>query len=314
MTNSNESSGTRWHALARYDCTFVVGALVTVALVAAAPAIVPLWSDVILASCAGVLLALLGLERLRARQQSRWLVDQIKSLASLEKLEVPADPSTAALGEALNDVIQRSREQARIVEMAPRPVPAGEALRLLGEADETPRSVAILALGLCEQDQSTMSPETMEQLRDIAGTVVAVADQRSALLQMQGSGTFALIFAAFSQEPAARSATAAYEAAVELAAAHPALRFGLSSGTGAPVTLPGAGYTVIGSPLEEAIRLHRLAVSWSEFRLLCPEPVALLLRPRAAGHRTPLQLTSPNAMALPVYSLEIVPEVIALKA
>jgi hypothetical protein len=154
----------------------------------------------------------------------------------------------------------------------------------------------------------------MEHLREIAGTVVALAERRSALLQMQGSGTFALIFAALSHEPAARSAKVAFDAAVELMAAHPSLYFGLSTGTGLSCTLPGAGYTVIGSPLEEAIRLHRMAASWHEYRLLCPEPVALLLRPRAAGHRTPLQLTAVNAPPLPVYSLGVEDEAIALGA
>jgi hypothetical protein len=71
---------------------------------------------------------------------------------------------------------------------------------------------------------------------------------------------------------------------------------------------------VIGSPLEEAIRLHRLAATWHEYRMLCPEPVALLLRTRVAGHRTPLQLTAPNAPAMPVYSLDLAPGVIALGA
>ncbi len=274
----------------------------------------PLWRDAILGSAAGIVLLLLGIERERGRRRIERLATQLRTIASLDKLEVPDEPSAAALDHALNEAIQRTREQAHVVQLSGQPMPSAEIRRLMTENEGATRSVAVLALGLRDQDQATVSPETMELLREIAGTVVALAERRSALLQMQGSGTFALIFAAFSQEPAARSAKAAFDAAVELMAAHPGLYFGLSTGTGLSCTLPGAGYTVIGSPLEEAIRLHRMAASWHEYRLLCPEPVALLLRPRAAGHRTPLQLTEPNAPPLPVYSLDIERESIALGA
>lgn len=292
----------------------MLGASAAAGIIGPAGLYLPLWRDAILGGAAGAMLLLLGLERTRARRRLQRLALQINAIASMEKLEVPDDPRSSAIDRAVNEAIQRVREQARIVQLSGQQVPTGEALRLINDEDGGPRSVAVLALGLGDQDQAAVSPETMEHLREIAGTVVEVAERRSALLQMQGSGTFALIFAAFSQEPAARSAKAAFDAAVELMAAHPRLHFGLSSGTGLSCTLPGAGYTVIGSPLEEAIRLHRLAASWNEYRLLCPEPVALLLRPRASGQRTPLQLTSADAPPLPVYSLEVVPEVIALGA
>lgn len=299
---------------AQVDWRFLVTTLVVALFVVPLLILFPAWNIPILTGLSVVMLMLLGIERARGRRRVVRLAAQLRSLTSLDKIEVPDNTSAGALDRALNEAIQRAREQAHVVKLAPQPIPSGEALQLLGDDEGTPRSVAVLALGLREQDQATVSPETMEHLREIAGTVVAVAERRSALLQMQGSSTFALIFAAFSQEPAARSARAALDAAAELFAAHPALHFGLSSGTGMPCTLPGAGYTVIGSPLEEAIRLHRLAATWNEYRLLCPEPVALLLRPHAAGNRTSLQLTSSIAPALPVYSLEVVPEAIALGA
>ena len=304
----------RWRGLAHLDWRFALGASTAAGIIAPASLYLPLWRDLIFGGAAGAMLLLLGLERTRARRRLARLALQINAIASLEKLEVPDDPSSSALDRALNDAIQRVREQARIVRLSGQQIPVGEALRMINDENAGPRSVAVLALGLGEQDHTVVSPETMEHLREIAGTVVEVAERRSALLQMQGSGTFALIFAAFSQEPAARSAKAAFDAAVELMAAHPRLHFGLSSGTGLSCTLPGAGYTVIGSPLEEAIRLHRLAASWTEYRLLCPEPVALLLRPRASGQRTPLQLTAADAPPLPVYSLEVAAEAIALGA
>lgn len=300
--------------MTRIDWRFLLGATTAAGVVGPASLLLPVWRELILGSTAGLMLVLLGLERARGRRRLERLADQLRAIPSLEKLEVPDEPSAAALDQALNEAIQRTREQARIVQLSGLPLPTGEKLRLMNEDDGAPRSVAVLALGLRDQDQAAVSPETMEHLREIAGTVVAVAERRSALLQMQGSGTFALIFAAFSQEPAARSAKVAFDAAVELMAAHPGLYFGLSTGTGLSCTLPGAGYTVIGSPLEEAIRLHRMAASWHEYRLLCPEPVALLLRPRAAGHRTPLQLTATDAPPLPVYSLSVEDEAIALGA
>jgi hypothetical protein len=288
------------------DWPFIGGVCAAITLIGPALVFVPAWRVMILGSTAGTILLLLGVERARARRRMQRLATQLKSVASLEKLEVPDDPSASALDRALNDAIQRSREQARILKFTPQAVPSSAALGMLADSEGTPRSVAVLALGLRDQEQPGASPEAMEQLREIAGTVVRVAEEHSALLQMQGSGTFALIFAAFFHEPAARSASAAYDAAVELITAHSALRCGISVGAGLPCTLPGAGYTVLGSPFEEAVRLHRLSASWDEFQVLCPEPVALLLRPRAAGQRTHLQLTAANAPTLPVYSLEIV--------
>jgi hypothetical protein len=305
---------TRWSLFGRADWLYFAGVTASASLVVPASLYLPVWRELILGTAASLALILLGLERARGRRRIGRLAAQLKSIATLEKLEVPDNTSDSALDRALNEVIQRMREQARIAQFFRQDRPNDPALRAMLEVDGAPRSIAVLALGLRDQDQANVSPATMEHLREIAGTVVALAERRSALLQMQGSSTFALIFAAFSQEPAARSAKAAYDAAVELMAAHPELHFGLSSGTGLSCTLPGTGYTVIGSPLEEAIRLHRLSAAWHEYRLLCPEPVALLLRPRATGHRTALQLTAPNAPALPVYSLDLAPEVIALGA
>ena len=299
----------RWLTILRTDWPLILGVATAAALVGSALVVAPEWRDVILGMVAIAFLILFGLERARARRRMTRLATQLSSVGTLDKLEVSADPSVAALDQALNAAIQRTREQARNTQTS------GELTSSLAEEpDEVPRSLAVLALGLRDYDQGSTSPENMAQLRKIADTVVNVAESRSALLQMQGSGTFALIFAAFSQEPAARSAKAALDAAAELSAAHPDLHFGLSSGTGLPCRLPGAGYTVIGAPFEEAIRLHRLSASWHEYRLLCPEPVALLLRPYATGARTPLQLTAPNAPPLPVYTLEFVPELIALGA
>jgi hypothetical protein len=298
-----------WLITLRSDWPLILGVVTAAALVGSALVVAPEWRDLILGIVAAAFLILFSLERLRARRRMAHLATQLSSVGTLDKLEVSADPSTAALDQALNAAIQRTREQARTVQTRREAAPIAEE-----EPDGIPRSVAVLALGLRDQDHNSASPETMARLRHIADTVVNVAERRSALLQMQGSGTFALIFAAFSQEPAARSAKAALDAAAELSAAHPDLHFGMSSGTGLPCRLPGAGYTVIGAPLEEAIRLHRFSTSWQEYRLLCPEPVALLLRPYVSGARTPLQLTAHNAPPLPVYTLELVPELIALGA
>jgi hypothetical protein len=300
--------------MALRDWPFLVGVVTAAALIGSILVVMPEWREVLLGLIAATFLVLLAVERARARRRMLLLAVQLQTVSSLEKLEVSHDPSLAVLDRAVNDVIQRSREQARVGDLNPQPRIDHETSLIRDEDSEAPRSVAVLALGLRDHDQAPVSPETMAQLRQIAGTVVGVAERRSALLQMQGSGTFALIFAAFSQEPAARSAKAALEAAVELAAIYPELHFGLSSGTGLSCRLPGAGYTVIGAPLEEAIRLHRLCASWHEYRMLCPEPVALLVRPHMASQRTPLQLTLANAPALPVYSLDIMPEVVALGA
>ncbi len=305
MRKQKNTTKNRFDAITASDWPFIGGVFAAIAVIGPTLVLMPAWRVMILGVAASTILLLLGVERARARRRMQRLANQLKSVASLEKLEVPDDPTASALDRALNDAIQRSREQQHILKFTPQAVPASAALGLLDDSEGQPRSIAVLALGLRDQEQPGASPEAMEQLRDIAGTVVRVAEDYSALLQMQGSGTFALIFAAFSQEPAARSARAAYDAAVELITTHAALRCGISVGAGLPCTLPGAGYTVLGSPFEEAIRLHRLSASWDEFQVLCPEPVALLLRPRAAGHRTHLQLTAASGPTLPVYALEV---------
>jgi len=293
---------------------FFLTTITAIALIGPALVWMPEWRDVILGSASVVVILLLGVERIRARRRMLRLAAQIEAVATLDKLEITDHPAGAALDQALNAAIQRTREQAHSLQIAPHPAPSSAALHFIDNEGDVPRSLAVLALGLREPASGNVSPLAMEQLREIAGTVVRVAEARAALLQMQGSGTFVLIFAAFSHEPAARSATAAFEAALELRTAHPDLRFGISAGSGLPCELPGAGYTVIGSPLEEAIRLHRLAARWHEFQVLCPEPVALLLRPRTTSHRTSLQLTSPTAPALPVYALDLETEALALQA
>lgn len=267
----------------------------------------PLWRDIILGSTIVGILGLLGFERARSRRRMLRLADQLKSVATLDKLEIADNPSMSVLDRALNDAIQRTREQARILQFVPLAAPSGPMLDQFASADGTPRNVAVLAFGLRDQGSTPILSETHEQLREIASTVVAVAERRAALVQMQGSGTFALVFAAFSQEPAGRGIGVAYATAKELIGIYPELRFGLSAGTGMPCTLPGAGYTVIGPPLEEAIRLYRLAASWHEFQVLCPEPVSLILRSNVSGQRTPLQLTSSSAPPLPVYALDVTP-------
>ena len=285
-----------------------------IAMISPALVLIPNWRELILGLIAGIILCLLGIERARSRRRMTRLAAQLKAVSSLEKLEVLDDPTAARLDQALNEAIQRVREQARMLQLAPQQVSSSEALRLLDTVDGVPRNVAVLALGLGDQEQTVASHAKLEQLRQLASMIVGVAERRSALLQMQGNGTFALIFAAFSQESAAQSTRAAFAAALELITAHPTLRFGLSAGMGLSCTLPGAGYTVIGAPLEEAIRLYRLAASWHEYWLLCPEPVALLLRPGVKGQRTHLKLTLAHAPPLPVYALELAPGAIALGA
>lgn len=308
------TTGKARSVFARSDWPLIGGASVAVALVVSTWLIAPNWSNPILGVVAVAFVVLLGVERARARRRVQRLATQLKSSASLEKLEVGDDPANAALAEALNAAIQRTREHAHLAQQLQQPGLGDAAAQLMREIEGAPRSIAVLALGVREQDHPLLASDRMAQLRHIASTVVAVAERHAALIQMQGSGTFALIFAAFAHEPVGRSAKVAYDAALELMAAHPSLHLGLSAGTGLPCQLPGAGYTVIGTPLEEALRLHRLALSWDEYRLLCPEPVALLLLPRINGQRTTLQLTAAHAPPLPVYALDTAPDRLALGA
>src|SRR5688572_20232742 len=98
----------RWVLLARPDWPFMFGIVTAVALVGSILAIMPQWRDTILGVVAATFLVLLGVERARARRRMHHLAIQLESVASLEKLEVSADPSIAVLDQALNNAIQRT--------------------------------------------------------------------------------------------------------------------------------------------------------------------------------------------------------------
>ena len=107
------------------------------------------------------------------------------------------------------------------------------------------------------------------------------------------------------------AATAA--SARALAASDPDVRFGLSCGQGRLWALPDIGPTIIGAPLEEAVRLYRMAAAWHEYRLLCAEPIALLAH-SFNSQRTPLELTYHTLPTLPIYAVELQSAAIAVSA
>ena len=80
--------GPLWSTIAPGDWRFVLGIVAATAVITPALILAPAWRDVILGSVTGVTLFLLGLELARARRRMVRLTAQLRSVASLDKLEV----------------------------------------------------------------------------------------------------------------------------------------------------------------------------------------------------------------------------------
>lgn len=239
-------------------------------------------------------------ERASTRRQLHVLAEQLNTTGPLAKLEVHSATGTHALGQALNRAIQRSRAEALDLPASAAPP--------LGARDA---DVAVLSLGVSRDGLSAAAYS--ERLSAVAQTVRRASADAGVELYVQADGTLLLIFGAHTEQPMRLSLHHALNVALTLSAHDPLIRFGLSCGNARVCVLPGIGTTYIGPPLEDALRLARMAVSWNEYQLLCAEPIALLAR-QFASHRTTLELTHAAAPTLPVYALALPTAPIALSA
>ncbi|MBV9790775.1 MAG: hypothetical protein JOZ51_21455 [Chloroflexi bacterium] len=267
--------------------------------VAAALALLFSWLSAIVLLLAAVAIVALVRERVTYRQTLQALAEQLDDLDTLAKLEVNTSKSAALIDQALNRAIQRSREQSRHALFSQ------PALHVIPPAvTDAPMTVAVLSIDLRRAESELYTSAYAEYLAAVADAAVQATRQTSALLQAQGDGTLLLIFGVLPDQPVALSLRQAQNTALTLASSFPELRFGLSCGSARLCPLPGVGQMMVGAPLEDAVRLSRMAASWHEYNLLCTEPTALLAR-MVPSHRTPLQFTHTAMPTLPVYALEL---------
>jgi hypothetical protein len=254
-------------------------------------------SVMLLASAA---LVALVYERSTTRRTLVALAEQLQTNGPLSKVEVEAS-SVEALGHALNQAIQRSRLQT-----VPPAIEQPSAL-----AETLP--VAVLSIGLRQGVHAAYTAAHTERLTEVALAARQASRPSDAILDAHGDGTLLLIFGSQYELPLALSMQRALDVALTLAARYPDLRFGLGCGQGRRCALPEIGPTIIGAPLEEAVRLYRMAASWQEYQLLCTEPVALMAR-SFHTQRTMLNLTYASKPTLPIHAISLDPAAVAMSA
>lgn len=257
----------------------------------------PVVSSVMLLASAA--LVALVYERVSTRRTLVALAEHLTA-GPLNKLEIEPGGSARVLGQALNQAIQRTRSAA--------PPPAQEPV-----VTAEPLPVAVLSIGLRQHGPATYSAAYGERLAEVALAARRASHATDALLDAYGDGTLLLIFGAQTTQALAASTRLALEVARVLASGYPDLRFGLGCGEGRLCALPGIGTTVIGAPIEDAVRLFRMAAAWHEYRLLCAEPIALLAQ-SFPSQRTPLQLTHATLPPLPIYALSLDTATVAMSA
>lgn len=268
-----------------------LGALIKVSV---APAVAVI---MLLAAAA---LAALVYERSTTRRTLVALAEQLKTNGPLHKVEVEAS-SAGMLGQALNQAIQRSRKETALLTVEP-PSAVAETL-----------PVVVLSIGLRQGVHPAYTAAHTERLTEVALAAREASQATDAVLDAHGDGTLLLIFGSQQLVPPVLSLQQALDVALALRAGYPDLRFGLGCGQGRSCTLPGLGTTIIGAPLEDAVRLYRMAAAWQEYHLLCVEPVALLAR-SCSSQRTMLQLTYASKPTLPIYAISLSPVSVAVSA
>ncbi len=238
------------------------------------------WRDPLLLVVTMCTAGLWAWEHWRAQQRIVRLAEQI----GRGKLEVDGDPALATLHQALNGLMQ----QRRITQTR--------------RSSVDPQMITALAISVHTMpDDPTLARLRVEEL---ANYLQSIVQRYGATVQIQGSDLFVLLFGLDHPTVPATSSAEAVRAARQIYAALPHVRFGLSCGLGSRWLSPW-GEQVLAPALEDARRLVRLAQAWSEYTLLCPEPLAHLLSQTNEVACTTLELTNPTSLSLRIYSLDL---------
>jgi hypothetical protein len=247
----------------------LVGAF-TLALVAAVALIA---TGQILAGALLALLAVLLWERMRFLNWMRRVTQRIEQRQMFEKVEVEAGV-WGELCRAINGLLHEQHALRHRASLQPHSLPQSALAALLGGAlpPSQHRDVAVIVIGLPMDDATADQIHNWRALQQLAR---AEAERYEALLLPCGLGV-QLVFGAFDDRPLAESVRLAATVARAIAdgyaaACHGLLAAGLASGDALTMHEPVAGFSVLGSVVEQALRLQQTAASSGEALLLCGE-------------------------------------------
>lgn len=289
------------HRVWRLHLTWMEGSLIVGAAILLVAALTQLSASPALASAtllAAVTIASLIAERISTRHTLETLADELSQGGPLRKQEIAVSGSTIALNQAINRVIQQQQRAEQEPESQP---------------FEHRQTVAVLAFGLRQDAQALYTAPYAQRLAQIATLAREISRTTGAVLRTQDDGTLLLIFSAAQQHSIRTMLRDARIAAHQLATCDADLRFGLSYGQITPCPIPDLETVLVGAPIEDALRLARMAFVWHEYQLLCPEPIALVIG-QTMQQRTTLELVRPTARPQPVYALDLTPRAAAVSA
>jgi hypothetical protein len=273
-----------------------------------------IWAGQLAAAVLLALILLLVRAIERRDQRAQALARLISNDQPSEKIEVPHG-AWGELTRAVNGLLQERRVAERLRQALPAPLPLAAVHSLLGgdllTAGES-RAVAVLLVSA-----PTRAPAGEHGIRHgsllawqaLARVAQEAAQRYDALLQPCGDAVM-LVFGAFEEQPAYRSLRDALEAAALLQRgwlAHSeggaSLSLALASGYALAVALPGLGFCVVGTPVEQAVSLQQLAAHARRSGLMCSEEAYQSLRREhgSAWQPTDLRVSIANRPPQVVY-------------
>lgn len=247
-------------------------------------AILLIWAGQIAAALLLPALALLLRAVERRDQRARALAGRIAGDRLGEKIEVPHG-AWGELARAVNGLLQERRVERRLREALPTPLPLEAVHSLLGGDLMTgghSRPVAVLLVSAPVRGpawERGVRRSGLVAWQTLAHAAHMAAQRYGALLQPCGDAVM-LVFGAFEDRPAREALLHALAAAdllqrgwkTNLEGASP-LALALTSGYALTAALPGLGFCVVGSPVEQAVGLQQLASRARRSGLLCSEEV-----------------------------------------
>jgi class 3 adenylate cyclase len=282
--------------------------------------LVCVWFGQFVAAALVPALALL-LHALRERdQRARALALRIADGRTGEKVEVPGG-AWGELARAINGLLQERRVERRLREALPEPLPLEAVQSLLGGelmTEGKSRPVAVLLVGAPVRApawERGVRHTGLAAWQALAREAHAAAQRYGALLQPCGDAVM-LVFGAFEERTTRESLRDALDAADLIQRSWrvadeggPPLALALSSGYALTAALPGLGFCVVGTPVEQAVGLQQLATRARRFGLLCGEEAYQALRrdshalrqPGAAWQPTDLRVSVANRPPQVVY-------------
>jgi class 3 adenylate cyclase len=218
-----------------------------------------------------------------------------------EKIEVPHG-AWGDLTRAVNGLLQERRVAERLRQALPAPLPISAVQSLLGgELLTVGQSRAVAVLLVSAPVRAPAGDQGVRRGGVAAWQALARAAQEAAqhygaLLQPCGDAVM-LVFGAFEERPANESLRDALSAAELLQRGWSAysetgssLSLALASGYALAAALPGLGFCVVGTPVEQAVGLQQLAVRARRYGLMCSEEAYHSLRREQSGDWQPTDL------------------------